>query len=108
MQQSHEQLTICRDSALLIGRDDLKEICYRGLGSGIGMFIESAGYDRHFSEKRASRIKKDILNLATLCTKSEKDFVGSCYKGLFETPFKKLYYSLHIDDPKINEFLNQN
>ncbi len=85
------------------GQADFKEHCYKGLGGGIGLFIDSEYALTDINEKNLATVKKQLIEYLKLCEESEGKFVNSCFAGLFGTKFAKFYDLLRIDYKKIDE-----
>lgn len=91
---------ICDDLVTLSGRPDLESNCYRGLGSGIGLYVESTPPDpAETDQNKRTDTKNELLDYLKLCEKSNPGFVNSCYNGLMGTEFGKYYnqFQLHYD-----------
>ena len=87
---------VCDDVVDLSGRLDLKEHCYKGIGGGIGLFVDSEYALTEINEKNLVSVKSQLLEYLKLCENSEKEFVNSCFAGLFGTKFAKFYDLLRI------------
>jgi len=87
----------------LSGRLDLKEHCYKGIGGGIGLFVDSEYALTEINEKNLLLVKSQLLEYLKLCKNSESKFVDSCFAGLFGTKFAKFYDLLRIYYERIEQ-----
>jgi hypothetical protein len=94
---------VCDDVVDLSGRLDLKEHCYKGIGGGIGLFVDSEYALTEINEKNLVSVKSQLLEYLKLCENSEKEFVNSCFAGLFGTKFAKFYDLLRIYYERIEQ-----
>lgn len=107
---------ICEDAVGIIGRDDLMFHCYKGVGGGIGLFIESEYpeyfidadlpiFDEEYTLDDIKKIKQALLDFAMLCEASPQNFVKECFQGLLGTRFKTLYLLFGVEQETIEELL---
>jgi len=107
---------ICQDAIGIIGRDDLMYHCYKGVGGGIGLYIESEYpeyfidaelpiFDEGYTLDDIKSIKRALLDFATLCEASPEGFVEECFQGLLGTRFKTLYLLFGVKHETIEELL---
>lgn len=87
---------ICNDVASMAGSYDYKEHCYRGVGGGIGLFVDSEYALADINEKNLVSVKDRLTGYIKLCEQSEEEFVNGCFAGLFGTKFAKFYDLLKI------------
>lgn len=73
-----------------------KEHCYRGIGGGIGLFVDSEYALTDINEKNLAGVKKELFDYLMLCEESERKYIESCFAGLFGTKFAKFYDLLKI------------
>jgi len=107
---------ICEDAVGIIGRDDLLFHCYKGVGGGIGLFIESE-YPEYFIDAELpifneeyklddiKNIKRSLTDFARLCEASPEKLEIECFQGLLGTRFKTLYLLLGVEHEKIEGLL---
>ena len=106
----------CEDAIAVIGRDELILHCYKGVGGGIGLFIESEYpeyfidaelpiFDEEYKLEDIKKIKQALLDFATLCEASPEGLEGECFQGLLGTRFKTLYLLFGVKHEKIEELL---
>jgi len=107
---------ICEDAIAIVGRDDLMYHCYKGVGGGIGLFIESE-YPEYFIDAKIpifneeytlddiKNIKRALLDFAMLCEASPEEFEAECFQGLLGTRFKTLYLLLGVKHEYIEKLL---
>ncbi len=93
---------ICDDAAVLINRPDLVKHCYRGLGGGIGLFIDS---ENSTSAPASSLEEIKLLDRAALCDQVPSEFIDTCYAGVLGTRFKDLYLNFKYKYPPIDKVL---
>ena len=94
---------ICDDITKRTKRSELKEHCYRGIGGGIGLFVDSEYALTEINEKNLVSVKSQLLEYLKLCENSENKFVDSCLAGLFGTKFAKFYDLLKIYYERIEQ-----
>ena len=94
---------VCDEIAERAKRPELKEHCYRGIGGGIGLFVDSEYALTEINEKNLFSIKNQLLGYLKLCENSDREFVNSCFAGLFGTKFAKFYDLLKIYYEKIEQ-----
>lgn len=87
---------ICSDVTDLARNEQMKEHCYRGIGGGIGLFVDSEYALTNIDEKNLVSIKRQLLEYMKLCEQSEEAYINSCFAGLFGTKFAKFYDLLKI------------
>ncbi len=87
---------VCADVVALSGRPELMEHCYRGIGGGIGLFVDSEYALTDINDKNLDVIKSQLTDYLKLCEKSDPKYVNSCFAGLFGTKFAKYYDLLKI------------
>ncbi|MEX0877505.1 MAG: hypothetical protein WDZ40_01420 [Candidatus Spechtbacterales bacterium] len=80
--------------------------CYRGLGGGIGLFIDSeyAGVD--IGKGNISQIQRDVVKKINLC-EAVGEFKNECYMGILGTGVKKLYKDLNLQHDVIEKIIPQ-
>ncbi len=96
---------VCKEYAEAAGRMEVKTHCYRGLGGGIGLFIDSEYSHTEITEQNLAPIQKRILALFDLCKESEAGYAEECFKGILGTGAKKLYKKLNIGHLIIEKIL---
>lgn len=96
---------ICLESVAQINRDGLEKHCYLGIGSGIGLWIDSEYSSIKIDDNNLVQIKKELLELALLCNEAEEAFKDNCFAGLLGTKFKKFYKDLGIYEENIERIL---
>ena len=108
---------ICKDATAIIGRDDLTYHCYKGVGGGIGLFIESEYpkyfidaelpiFNEDFTVNDIKDIKRVLLDFATLCESSPEEAMQTeCFKGLLGTRFNILYLLFGVKHEQIEKLL---
>lgn len=94
---------VCSDVVDSTDRTDLKEHCYKGIGGGIGLFVDSEYALTEIDEKNLAGTKSQLLEYLKLCENSEEKFVDSCFAGLFGTKFAKFYDLLKIYYERVEE-----
>jgi hypothetical protein len=108
---------ICEDALEIIKRPDLMFHCYKGVGGGIGLFVESE-YPEYFRDAKLpifsdeftvddiKNMKQSLLNFAKLCEASPgKQLATECFQGLLGTRFKTLYLLFGVKHNTIEELL---
>jgi hypothetical protein len=104
--QYNEGNEVCNKAVILIQREDLKYHCYLGLGGGIGLFADSEyPSSKLITEKNLDKTKGQLLNFATMCEKSENEFIDECFSGLLGTRFKEMYKKLELKYSEIEKIL---
>ena len=91
--------------------------CYKGVGGGIGLFIESE-YPEYFTDAELpifseqftiddiKRIKQSVLGFAKLCEASPGAILqNECFQGLLGTRFKTLYLLFGVKYEPIEKLL---
>ena len=108
---------ICESAVAIIGRDDLVYHCYKGVGGGIGLFIESEYpeyftnaelpiFDKQFLVDDIREIKRALLDFVTVCEASPgKALQNECFQGLLGTRFKTLYLLFGVKHEQTEELL---
>jgi hypothetical protein len=107
---------ICEDAVGIIGRDDLLFHCYKGVGGGIGLFIESEYpeyfidaelpiFDEEYKLDDIRNIKRSLTDFARLCEASPEKLETECFQGLLGTRFRTLYLLLGVEHEKIEGLL---
>lgn len=108
---------VCKDAIAIIERDDLANHCYKGIGGGIGLFIESEYpeyfiegdlpiFSEEFTVDDIKSIKKSLLDFAVLCEASPGEVLQSeCFQGLLGTRFKILYLLFGVKYEQIEKLL---
>ena len=107
---------ICEDAVATIGRNDLMYHCYKGVGGGIGLFIESEYpeyfidaelpiFDEEYKLEDIKKIKRALVEFAVLCEASPEQFAQECFQGLLGTRFKTLYLLFGLKHEKVEELL---
>lgn len=94
---------VCNNVVALADQPNLMEHCYRGIGGGIGLFVDSEYALADINEMNVEKIKGQLLDYLKLCEQSDDKFVDSCFAGLFGTKFAKFYDLLKINYDKIEE-----
>jgi len=108
---------ICKDAVAITGRNELMYHCYKGLGGGIGLYIESEYpeyftnaelpiFDEEYTLDDIKQIKQALLDFATLCEAIPGETLQSeCFRGLLGTRFQMLYLLFGVKHKKIEELL---
>jgi len=107
---------ICQDAVGIIGRDDLMFHCYKGVGGGIGLFVESEYpeyfadvefpiFDEEYKLEDIKNMKRSLLDFATLCEVSPEQFETQCFQGLLGTKYKTLYLLFGVKQEDIEGLL---
>lgn len=96
---------VCKESTALINREDFKWHCYRGVGGGIGLFVESEYPDERITEENIPQIKNVLQKYAELCEESEEEFVEECFRGLLGTQFRQFYEAFDLHNDRIEKVL---
>ena len=107
---------ICEDAVAIIGRDNLIHHCYKGVGGGIGLFVESEYpeyfvdaqlpiFDEDYKLEDIKNIKKILSNFVGLCKASLGKYTQECLEGLLGTRFKTLYFLFGLQNKDIEELL---
>lgn len=94
---------ICAKTTALAGSNDFKEHCYRGIGGGIGLYIDSVYSYKLITDQNLVAVKRELLDYLKLCDKSEENYVDICYSGLFGTRYTKLYDKLKIYHERVEK-----
>jgi len=102
-----EGISICNEIADSAGRNDAKSHCYRGVGGGLGLFLDSEYANLQITPDNIASIQKNVLERINLCEGSEEEFKQECYKGLLGTGLKKLYIDLNLNNDIIEKILPQ-
>lgn len=87
---------VCEDVVVMSSKVEMKEHCYRGIGGGIGLFVDSEYALTDINEKNLVSVKNQLTDYLKLCEQSDEKFVDSCFAGLFGTKFAKFYDLLKI------------
>ncbi|MDZ4260314.1 MAG: hypothetical protein U1A25_01490, partial [Candidatus Sungbacteria bacterium] len=81
---------ICADALKNANREDLAAHCYKGIGGGIGLFLESEfPLLRVHAATRA--MQREILRGPNLCEQAPKQFRTECLMGILGTRYLLLY-----------------
>ncbi len=95
---------ICDDLVQSIGSRKLSNDCYKGIGGGIGLFLESELINYAPESLHTNEMKKRILDYGLMCKKvADKSLRQDCILGLLGTKFKNYYDMLVLYDPEIDE-----
>lgn len=98
----------CSDGVGIANRQDMLAHCYRGVGGGIGLWIDSEYKASDINDQNLPAIKKEFLKYANLCEESPTtDLQDECYAGLMGTKFSKYYKQLGLFHEKIEKLLPQ-
>ena len=100
-----EGIKVCQDSTTSIAREDLLFHCYRGIGGGIGLYIDSEYLESSVTKDNIEKIRKEVLEFASLCSSEEEEFSEECFAGLLGTRFKGFYQSLELKYEPIERLL---
>ena len=108
---------VCENAVDIIERGDLIYHCYKGVGGGIGLFMESE-YPEYFIDEELpifseqftvddiKNIKKSLLAFAKLCEASPSETLqNECFQGLLGTRFKTLYLLFGVKHKQIEKLL---
>lgn len=95
--------SVCEKVVKLSGQNGMMEHCYRGLGGGIGLFIDSEYAFRKITSQNLVAVKKELMDYLMLCEKSKEGYRDICFSGLFGTRFAKLYDQLKLFQQRIEE-----
>lgn len=98
---------VCNEAVGMIGREELKFHCYRGIGGGIGLFIESEYAKDPTTEATIGQVQEEVLSYAKLCENSEEAFINECFSGLLGTHFKTLYQDLELRYEPLDRLLKK-
>lgn len=94
---------VCNDAVSLSGIPSLMEDCYKGIGGGIGLFVDSEYALANINDKNLQTIKQQLTDYMKMCEKGDPKYVDSCFAGLFGTKFAKYYDLLKIFYPPIEK-----
>ena len=96
-------IKVCKESAEESKLEDAKVHCYRGVGGGMGLFLESEYPEEDITEEIIPYINKVIEEYIFFCEQSEQEFISDCFRGLLGTNFRGLYNALDISHEGIEK-----
>jgi hypothetical protein len=102
-----EGRSICNEVAASANRDETKKHCYRGIGGGLGLFLDSEYANLKITSDNLAHIQRNVLERINLCEESEEEWKSECYRGLLGTRVKKLYIDLNLYNNVIEKILPQ-
>jgi hypothetical protein len=73
--------------------------CFRGIGSGIGMFVESEYQTidvKKLTWEKKEELQNDLINYAKLCEQAPAKYKISCFNGLIGSRFKNYYAQFNV------------
>ena len=100
-----EGRSVCDEVANSAERSDAKRHCYRGIGGGLGLFLDSEYVNLQITSENLASLQRNILGRIHLCEESEEEWKQECYKGLLGTRLKKLYVDLNLYNDVIEKIL---
>ncbi len=98
---------VCEDVVVGSTRSDVKQHCYKGIGGGIGLFLESEFSNLTVTPENIERVRENVMKHIDLCEASIEEQKLNCYKGLFGTRVKKFYKELNLTNDIVEKLLPQ-
>ncbi len=98
---------VCDDVVIGTGRAETKQHCYKGIGGGVGLFLESEFANLTVTPENIERVRQNVMSHIDLCEASVEEYKLDCYKGLFGTRVKKFYKDLNLTNDIIEKLLPQ-
>ncbi|TSC61112.1 MAG: hypothetical protein G01um101448_868 [Parcubacteria group bacterium Gr01-1014_48] len=98
---------VCDNIATLASTGTVLSHCYRGIGAGIGLFLESEFAHQSVTGVSRSKIKGIVSRYIDLCKNIKEKYAEECYKGILGTRVKKMYLDLGLKKTAIEELLEK-
>jgi hypothetical protein len=99
---------ICNQAVDYIGSRDQLFHCYRGVGGGLGLFIESEYQPSDSLEgDDLYKLRTAVVKASHLCDQVPEDQIGECYQGLVGTRFRQMYLKLELFNERVEELINR-
>lgn len=94
---------ICDDVLALSGQPGLERYCYKGLGAGIGIYVDSVYGLEEITKENHDAIKTELQSYLDICQKVKPQFINNCLGGLIDTQFAKYYDQLDLQSPAFDK-----
>lgn len=96
---------ICNEIADAAKRKEARLHCFRGIGGGLGLFLDSEYSTIKITANTIGEIRGAVVERLGMCEEVEEEFIVECYKGLLGTRVKKLYIDLNLYNDVIEKIL---
>ena len=82
-----------------MSREELLKHCYRGVGGGIGLYVDSEFTNTYIDRLDKTTVGDRLKPYGLLCESVDIAYIRACYEGLLGTRYKKLYmkFKMNID-----------